>query len=327
MNLFAGSNGAGKTNCLEAFHLLLGWGPLSDRKDIATWDSEEKRTYITGDFEGEEEAFLALGIGGNTIVKYNGKRCSFPDIRSAVPALAFLPADMALLDGAPSRRRSFLDRLCALLYPMYARRLGEFRKAVRHRSVLLRQGGNLAPLSRAAAPLAAWIWGARRAAAGVLAERLQELDDILPRSIDLFHLRGGGGREEDPLEDWWKSLDAQREKERLSCVPLVGPHRDDLAVCCGERLAASCFSRGQKRRASVALIVAAGKCVERRLRRKPLLLLDEIASELDMEGREITVSALSRTGWQIFATAAEEVVRQWPGKIWNIEKGRISPLS
>ena len=327
MNLLVGKNGAGKTNCLEALHLLLGWGPLGDRKDIATWGSEEKRTYITGEFDGEEEAFLALGIGGSTVVKYNGKRCSFPEVRSVAPSLAFLPSDMALLDGSPSRRRSFLDRLCALLYPLYARRLVEFRKAVRHRTALLRQGGNLGPLSKATAPLASWLWGARRAAVTGLSEELSELTGLLPLSLDLVHLRGGGGRAEDPLEDWWESLGARREKERLCGVPLVGPHRDDLGIWCGERIAASCLSRGQKRRTSAALMIAAGKCVERRLRRSPLLLLDEIASELDSEGRELTVSALLKTGWQIVATAAETVVPCWPGSVWHVEKGSIRPLA
>ncbi|PKL02251.1 MAG: hypothetical protein CVV55_05405, partial [Synergistetes bacterium HGW-Synergistetes-2] len=60
LNLLVGKNGAGKTNCLEALHLLLGWGPLGDRKDIASWGSAEKKTYVTGDFFGEEEAFLAV---------------------------------------------------------------------------------------------------------------------------------------------------------------------------------------------------------------------------------------------------------------------------
>ena len=327
LNLLVGKNGAGKTNCLEALHLLLGWGPLGDRKDIASWGSAEKKTYVTGDFFGEEEAFLAVGIGGSTVVKYNGKRCSFPEVRSVAPSLAFLPSDMELLDGSPARRRSFLDRLCALLWPLYARRLVEFRRAVRHRIVLLRQGGNLVALSKAMAPLASWLWGARASAVSALAEGLAALPDLLPLPVRLAHVRGGAGRVKDPLEDWWESLEARREKERLCCSPLVGPHRDDLEVCCGERSAASCLSRGQKRRASAALMIAAGRCVERRLRRSPILLLDEIASELDAAGREVTVETLRSTGWQVVATAAGEVVPDWPGLTLRVEGGAVFPCT
>lgn len=326
MNLLVGKNGAGKTNCLEALHLLLGWGPLGERKDIASWGSAETKTYIVGDFFGEEEAFLALGIGGGTLVKYNGKRCSFPEIRSVAPSLAFLPSDMTLLDGTPAGRRSFLDRLCALLWPLYARRLVEFRRAVRHRTMLLRQGASLGALSKAMAPLASWLWGARASAVDALSEGLAPLSELLPSPIGLAHVRGGAGRAKDPLEDWWESLDARREKERLCCSPLVGPHRDDLAVRCGDRPAASCLSRGQKRRASAALMIAAGRCVERRLRRSPILLLDEIASELDAAGRRITVDALRATGWQVVATAAEEVVPDWPGLTLRVDGGAVLPL-
>ena len=109
-------------------------------------------------------------------------------------------------------------------------------------------------------------------------------------------------------------------------IPLVGPHRDDLLILRGTREAAGSLSRGQKRRASVALMLAAGQAVEDRLKRKPLLLLDEVASELDEEGRSLVVESLQETGWQTFATAADQVVSAWPGKTWRVDTGEIFPL-
>ena len=73
----------------------------------------------------------------------------------------------------------------------------------------------------------------------------------------------------------------------------------------------------------MALMIAAGLSVERRLRRKPILLLDEIASELDEEGRRFTVSTLERTGWQVIAAGAERI-DPWPGTVWSVENGSIS---
>nr|MBP6332885.1 DNA replication and repair protein RecF [Aminivibrio sp.] len=127
------------------------------------------------------------------------------------------------------------------------------------------------------------------------------------------------------LDDWWKSLETWSERERRSCLSLVGPHRDDLMVRTGGREAAAFFSRGQIRRASVALMLAAGKAVEARLRRKPLILLDEIASELDREGRKITMASLAGTGWQVVAAAAEMTADEWPGSMWKVEEGAVLP--
>ncbi len=323
LNLLMGRNGSGKTNCLEGLHLLLGWGPFGDRRNLLAWDGTEKNAFLTGNFSGEEDLFLALSLGGSTMVKCDGKRSSFPEIRLRVPALAFLPRDMNLMDGPPSGRRSFLDRLCALLYPLYARRLNDFRKAVRHRTILLRQGKKTAVTSRAMAPLAVWIWEARERAVRLLEEGLDGLGELLPASLELSLHRGGAGRKSDFSEDWWSSLAAERPRECRCCLPIVGPHRDDLRIESGGRDAAVFFSRGQKRRASVALMIAAGRSVEGRLRRKPILLLDEIASELDEEGRRFTVSTLERTGWQVIAAAAEQIV-PWPGTLWSVEKGSIS---
>ena len=74
-------------------------------------------------------------------------------------------------------------------------------------------------------------------------------------------------------------------------------------------------------------MIAAGRCVERRLRRSPILLLDEIASELDTAGREVTVETLRSTGWQVVATAAGEVVPNWPGLTHRVEGGAVLPCT
>jgi DNA replication and repair protein RecF len=72
-------------------------------------------------------------------------------------------------------------------------------------------------------------------------------------------------------------------------------------------------------------MLAAGKAVEARLRRKPLILLDEVASELDREGRESTVASLGRTGWQVVAAAAEMPGGEWSGSRWKVEDGAVLP--
>lgn len=325
LNLVTGKNGSGKTNCLEGMHLITGWGPFGERKDLPTWGGEGSRAFISGVFCGEEDLFISMAAGGATLMKCDGKRASFTDVRARVPALAFLPGDMSLLDGSPSIRRTFLDRLCALLFPLHARRLNEYGRALRHKAVLLREGKSTAALSKAMAPLAAFLWTSREEAVKLLSLGLGSFKELTPLFLQLSHVRGGASGEGSPADDWRKSLENFEQRERAACVSLVGPHRDDLAVSAEGRSPAAVFSRGQLRRASVALMLAAAKAVEARLRRKPIILLDEIASELDEEGRKKTIESLAGTGWQVIAAAAELSFREWPGKLWKAEDGAVLP--
>lgn len=326
LNLITGKNGSGKTNCLEGLHLLTGWGPFGEKKDIPSWNGEGDRAYISGVFCGEEDLFISMAAGGAAILKCDGKRSSFTEVRTRVPALAFLSGDMSLLDGSPSLRRGFLDRLCALLFPLYARRLSDYGRAIRHKGVILRAGRSSAALSKAMAPLAGFIWASREEAVKLLSLGLLTFKELAPLFMELSHKRGGASGEGSPSDDWRKSLEACADRERASCTSLVGPHRDDLEVTAGGRRPGLAFSRGQLRRASVALMLAAARAVEARLRRKPVILLDEIASELDEEGREKTIEALALSGWQVIAAAAELPPGEWPGKIWKADDGAVLPV-
>lgn len=327
MNLITGPNGAGKTNCLEGLRLLTGWGPFGARKDLPRWGEEERPAFVTGSFCGEEDLFLALAVGKTTVLKWDGNRASYPEVRGKVPSLAFLPSDMALLDGPPLIRRNFLDNFCALLFPLYARRLGEYRRGVRHKTALLRQGKSPKAASRAMAPLAAWLWTSREEAAGLLSLGLASFPGLVPEPLELCHSRGGASMEGDPLQDWRRSVEARSADEARSGLVLVGPHRDDLLIRAGGREGGVFFSRGQKRRAATALMLAAAKAVEARVKRKPIVIIDEIASELDREGREITFASLSNTRWQVVAASAELDEKEWPGTVWRAEDGAILPPS
>ena len=89
--------------------------------------------------------------------------------------------------------------------------------------------------------------------------------------------------------------------------PQDGPSYDDLAItiCSNGRPAHEALSRGQKRRLVLFLLITAGKLIERRMRRKPVMLLDDLTAELDSEGREFVHTELAKTGWQVFITAPE----------------------
>lgn len=325
LNLLKGENGSGKTNVLEVFHLLSGWGPFRGRtaSEIPRWGYEAAKAGLKGGFDGEETLEIASLVGKRVDLRRDGKPVGAAMVRSRVPVLSFTPEDLALVEGAPAIRRRFLDRLCALLLPVYALRLLELRRALRQRAAALRQGRGIAATARVLAPLASWIWASRVGAVDLLQMGLSEVQPLLPGPLEISFQRGGSAGLEDGLEDYWAGLNRHLKVEERIGIPLVGPHRDDLLLAGEGRPAAQVFSRGHRRRVAVALMMAAGWVVQRKLKRSPVLLLDEVAAELDDAGRNVLVRALEERRWQVFAATAESALSEWPGATWAVSAGFV----
>lgn len=303
LNLILGPNGAGKTNLLESLNLLSGWGPFTGRAGSAVaWDSKDGRALLAARAVGEREIEISALLSSRMTLKADGVRVSGSELRVLLPTLSFLPTDIGLIDGSPSVRRLFLDRLCALCIPPYARRLSEYRQLVRHRVALLRQGrsprGTTLPFAR----LGGWILESRRRVLALMADRSDGEGGLLPFPVDLRVEPEVSGNGNDYL---LAALEASEERERHARRPLVGPHRDDLSIVCMGRAACGALSRGQKRRLVLSLILMAGRFVERYLRVKPILLFDDLGAELDAAGRAAAGTALLATGWQVFVTGTE----------------------
>lgn len=326
LNLISGPNGSGKTNLIETLSILSGWGPFKQggRVDLLNWSSRESRGFLQAQVGGEEEVLLESSVTSRCFMKCDGKRSNCSNIRVKVPTLSFLPGDLALLEGSPSVRRRFLDVLCAIIYPLYALRLTEYRRAVSHKKALLDSGRPTNIADKAMAPMASWIWGCRERAVKAIGMGLEASLSLPPGPMSFSMIRGGGGLSDDGEEDYRLSVERHARRERGSLRPLVGPHRDEFRITSGGMAASSAFSRGQRRRASLSLVIAAGWAVQAKLRRKPILLLDEVASELDHAGRGITVETLNSLGWQVIAATAEGEIIDWPGAVWTAERGIFS---
>ncbi len=325
LNVLTGANGAGKTNVLEALHVLTGWGTFGGARfaDAVQWDGQ-RGCGLAAQLFGERNALIEVSIQNRASLRLDGRACRWGDLRACVQSLTFLPSDMALLEGAPAVRRRFLDTLCALYFPLYAFKLAEYRKITQTRRHLLTIGHSLKVTENAAADLASWIWECRREVIVSLVSKLETWKDLLPARLSLQLRRGGSSGIDDPLLDFRRSCELAAERERAARTPLVGPHRDDLLLTCGGRPAAASLSRGQRRRSALALVLSAASSVEDRYRQAPVLLFDEVTSELDGEGRSILMCCLERSGWQVFAATAENSLPHVHATIWRLDGGRIS---
>lgn len=257
-------------------------------------------------------------------MKCNGSRSNCSSIRVKIPTLSFLPGDLALIEGSPAVRRRFIDVLCAILYPVYAFRLTEYRRAIAHKRILLGSGKSTMIADRVIAPAASWIWSCREKAVRAIEMGLEASLSLPPGPVSFSMERGGAGLKEAGDEDYLLSVEKNSKREKGSLRPLVGPHRDNFKVLSNGIPASAVFSRGQRRRASLSLVIAAGWAVQTKLKRKPILLLDEVASELDQEGRRAVVSTLAALQWQVIAATAEGDMIDWPGTIWSASEGAFT---
>ncbi|MCR4819461.1 MAG: DNA replication and repair protein RecF [Fretibacterium sp.] len=312
LNLILGPNGSGKTNLLESLNVLAGWGTFHGRTSGAvSWDSERGRALLGARVTGEEGHELQVQVSTRMTPRIDGKHATFTDLRLAVPSITFLPNDINLVEGSPAVRRLFLDRLCALCFPPYARRLSEFHQVSRHRTALLRQGRPVRGTTLPFARLGGWVMEMRRRVASLLLT-LEDSTDIcskLPFSFSMTPALGDSSGEEKLL----RLLEETSERERYVQRPLVGPNRDDLEITSLGRPASESLSRGQKRRLVLSLILRSGRLIELQLRRKPVLLFDDLAAELDAAARRETGMMLQAAAWQIFVTGTEDPFEGFAG--------------
>lgn len=296
VNLILGRNGSGKTNLLESLSILSGWGAFSKTRSVIAWGKQNAR--LSAGLTGEESFNLTAEISSRAFIKMNDKTVSFTDLRLALPSIIFLTGNVNLIDGSPSSRRLFIDRLCSLFYPPFARRLAEFKFMSRSRAALLRQGKSPAITTVPYCKLGGWIMDRRREVISMMMRLIPEGKFVMNFMPDI-NTSG-----EEYLLDM---LGRNSKRESFALHPLDGPNYDELSIIITEtnRPAYESLSRGQKRRLILYIIITAGKLIAEKLKRDPILLFDDLTAELDSEGRSFAYRQLVKTKWQIFITAPE----------------------
>lgn len=333
-NVITGQNGAGKTNFLEGLNIISGWGPLEKGTRMASlidWRNDGRvndsargrgRASLWAGISGEEDAEIFASVSTRCALKFGGSAVVASTMRGRMPVLSFLSGHISLIKGSASSRRQILDRVGSLISPSYALRLGDYRRVLKHRSILLRRFCDTRPTDAILISTGSWIWTAREEITRLIVESLKSFSDLLAVPMEVEFERGGGGLCDSPSDDFKASMTEKKNRERAAKIPMVGPQRDDLKLSCNGREAAVVLSRGQGRRAASAIALSAAAVVERSLGRKPVLIFDEITSELDERGRDATFEALMATGCQVFA-ATTDPVDAGGVEIFRIQEGKF----
>ncbi len=312
-----GPNGAGKTNLLEALYFALTGRSFrtSDRRELIPFGDQLARAEaVVRDEDGVEHRFLAsISRAEGRRHLLDGNPAEPADLaRHRPPVAVFSPDRLALVKGPPAERRAHLDRYLAARRPSRAGLRQRYGQALAQRNALLARlaggcsGGDLD------------IWDASLAEAGealisARAEAVAELAPFFAEAADDLGLAGGGTLEYAPRASGTAleiraGLAERRDADLRLGRTSWGPHLDELKVAAGDRSLRRYGSQGQQRAALLALLFAEREALLAAHRVVPLLLLDDVMSELDPPRRDRLVKRLVRGGQTLITAAAEESV-------------------
>jgi DNA replication and repair protein RecF len=306
-----GPNGAGKTSLLEAVHFgCLGWSPRTTDESRLVADGEQlTRVEVSALVEGRQTE-IAVGFrpGQPKRVTVDGVRPpSLDALTTRFPILVFTPDRLAVVKGAPAMRRAYFDRAAARRWPAAGAASRDFARALTQRNHLLRRvrsgvadEGALDPWDDAVATTGAALADVRARLVSLLepvfASRLEALGGV-PASPALAY-RPHGPVDADGLRE---ALRRRRRRDIERALTGAGPQLDDVAFAEARDVRAF-GSQGEQRSALLALVLAEADTLTEARGERPLLLLDDVASELDRERRARLLDALRTPGQTILTT-------------------------
>ncbi|HEX7165686.1 MAG TPA: DNA replication/repair protein RecF [Acidimicrobiales bacterium] len=331
LTVVVGSNGEGKTNLLEAVGYLATLSSFRGAPADALLRSGADVAIVRAQGERDARPLLieaelrAVGRDRVLVNKQPLKRTR--DLLGALRVTVFAPDDLVVVKGGPAARRVFLDDLLVSLHAKWDALQRDAERVVRQRNTLLRQcGGRLS--SETAFTLDVWdtklaelgeaLAEAREAAVAALEpEAGKAYDQVAHTAADVAvaYRRSWDG----PLAD---ALAAARNDEVRRGVTLVGPHRDDVALSIGGLPARTHASQGEQRSLALALKLAGHRLVTDAAGEAPVLLLDDVFSELDPDRSDALLHHLP-PGQALLTTAGVIPAGATPDLVVRIAGGRV----
>jgi DNA replication and repair protein RecF len=364
--LLLGDNAQGKSNLLEAIFLLATTraeraAADGDLIDWAALDEPQPVARVTAQVERRDgplalEVIVAARAGrtkdgrvmASKRLRLNGVARRQIDFVGQLTAVLFSTHDLELITGPPAERRRYLDTTLAQLDRAYAQALQRYTKLITQRNALLRR------IQEGAAgedELSFWDDELARDGALLMCERARAVETLAKHARD-EHARVSGEQEElaiayQPRLDGWDGarvlagakkiagalrdeLEARRARDIGAGQTLTGPHRDDLSLTLNGVAAAPFVSRGQQRTAALALRLAEARFLADGKGDLPVVLLDDVLSELDEQRRRAVLESLG--GWEQLLITSADADRFGEGlptaaKAFRVRAGTIEPAS
>jgi DNA replication and repair protein RecF len=320
LTAFVGPNGQGKTNLIEALYCVAALRPLRNVPRSELIRAGQQNASVTVAVQRASTGLthslrLELRRGGRSLSR-DGKRCEAGAFLGHLVAVAFTPDDLEITKGAPEARRRFLDRALLNAKPAYLGAALRYARALKARNKLLSEGAADALLEAYDPPLAG-------AGALVAVARARYVAEIAPRIAARFMsiarpaptlavryrstLKDGlvDDSEERTRRAFLELLGEKRAKDRARGTTSVGPHLDDLELFFEETPIRTRASQGQHRALVLAIKLAEIEHLTETIGEPPILLLDDISSELDKERTQQLFESLAPFDGQVILTTTD----------------------
>lgn len=315
-NILYGDNAQGKTNILEAIYLSATTKSHkgSRDKDIVNFAADEAhiRTYVIKDGL-ENRVDMHLRKSKSKGIAINGQKIKkAADLLGLLNVVFFSPEDLSIIKNGPAERRRFVDMELCQLDSFYLYNLNNYNKIVNQRNKLLKE-----LFIRPELRDTLFIWDSQLVSYGSkVIERRKTFVSQLNEIIYGIHMKLSGGREElqivyEPdvlMEDFEKKLEGCRERDIKTKQTSIGPHRDDFSFLAGDIDIRKFGSQGQQRTAALSLKLAEIELVKKITKDVPLLLLDDVLSELDSSRQNYLLNSIGDIQTIITCTGLEEFV-------------------
>lgn len=344
LNVVTGGNAQGKSNLLEAIYVL------ATGKSFRTHRDADLARFGTHGFavggrvrrrSGEVSLVLRWDEArGKTLTVDREERPRLADLFGEVTAVAFSPADLELIKGSPEARRHALNLLLVQVSRAYYHHLREYNRVLSQRNVYLRR---LPPTAASELALAAWDEALVRHGAELMVRRRAALEEISPWLEERHRELSGGRRLEVtyspsvPMDGRMSlaevsaalltELEKRRREELERGITLSGPQRDEISFTLEGR-DLKCFgSQGEQRTAALAWKLAEVEFIQAHTGESPLLLLDDVYSELDPQRRAYLTARTGGSAQTFITSADEDEVKDLAGaSAWRVVAGRLEPV-
>ncbi|MCP4765135.1 MAG: DNA replication/repair protein RecF [Gammaproteobacteria bacterium] len=327
-NLVVGENGSGKTSLLEAIYVLCQAHSFRTHQLKQCINHSKSNFLLFGRFShfkaglSKSAGKLVIHVNGETVQRRS-------ELVKRAPVNIVNADSFALIDGAPQKRRAFIDWCLFHVEQSFAESWGEFRHALRQRNRLLKTRQDIQLLD---------YWDEHLVGPSLRLHEMRkrqcdELQKIF--TVELAELLHGIPIELEYRQGWpvgielKQALVDQRQRDIQSGFTNSGIHRDDLVLTSGGRKGSEVLSRGQSKRLGIALMLAALRLVNQSSQQRIILLIDDLQSELDLAAQKRVYQQLLEMDLQLFVSNIDHEVPEALGskvfKMFHVEHGTIKP--